>query len=231
MIALVQLSTVIESLLIATSDALDSQKLLDLLRLRSKQAQEELAELRSDDQEERLELEQQITLLHGISLGEISKQISKLNASYDQTGRSFQIVDTAFGWKIYTKPEYAPYLGNLFPAAKQQKLSQPAMETLAIVAYRQPVTKASIESVRGVSSDGMLQKLLDADLVKIAGRSEMPGRPLLYETTSFFYEHFGIRSIDDLPNSGELRNMAWPTQLASEETNQPRQMALGEFQQ
>ena len=84
------------------------------------------------------------------------------------------------------------------------------METLAIVAYRQPVTKASIEHVRGVSSDSILQKLLDRELIKIAGRADLPGRPLLYGTTDFFFEHFGIKSIDELPNSEELRAVELP---------------------
>jgi segregation and condensation protein B len=88
------------------------------------------------------------------------------------------------------------------------------METLAIIAYRQPVTKAAIEAVRGVSCDGMLQKLLDRDLVRIGGRAELPGRPLLYETTELFFEHFGIRSIDELPNANELRRVKLPEPAA-----------------
>jgi segregation and condensation protein B len=84
------------------------------------------------------------------------------------------------------------------------------METLAIIAYRQPITKAAIEAVRGVSCDGMLQKLLDRELVRIGGRADLPGRPMLYETTELFFEHFGIRSIEDLPNSGELRKVKLP---------------------
>ncbi|MEI6606865.1 MAG: SMC-Scp complex subunit ScpB, partial [Verrucomicrobiota bacterium] len=82
--------------------------------------------------------------------------------------------------------------------------------TLAIIAYRQPITKAAIEAVRGVACDGMLQKLLDRDLIRIGGRADLPGRPLLYETTELFFEHFGIRSIDDLPNSTELRKVKLP---------------------
>ena len=84
------------------------------------------------------------------------------------------------------------------------------METLAIIAYRQPVTKGSIEAVRGVSCDGMLQKLLDRELIKIGGRAELPGRPLLYETTDLFFEHFGVKSVDELPNANELRTVELP---------------------
>jgi segregation and condensation protein B len=90
------------------------------------------------------------------------------------------------------------------------------METLAIIAYRQPITKAAIEAVRGVACDGMIQKLLDRDLIRIGGRAELPGRPLLYETTDVFFEHFGIRSIDDLPNANELRKVKLPEPAAAE---------------
>ncbi len=225
-----QLSTVIESILIATSDALDSQKILDLLHERLKQAKEELVACIEEEESEKEALENEINTLESLSLEKVNELIRELNAYYEEAGRSFQILDTAFGWKIYTRPEYATVLSHLFPEAKTQKLSQPAMETLAIIAYRQPITKASIEAVRGVSSDGMVQRLLDAEFVRIAGRSELPGRPLLYETTKFFYEHFGVKSIDDLPNNQELRNMAWPATAAENDAaGQPKQMALDEF--
>lgn len=227
---LVQLITVIESILIATSDALDSQKILDILVERLKQAKEELAACVEEEATEKEVLQSEISLLDDLSLEKVGLLINELNVYYEEAGRSFRILDTAFGWKIYTRPEYASVLTHLFPETKAQKLSQPAMETLAIIAYRQPMTKASIEAVRGVSSDGMVQRLLDAELVKIAGRSDLPGRPLLYETTNFFYEHFGVKSIEELPNSQELRNMAWPATAAEKEASgQPEQMSLGEL--
>jgi segregation and condensation protein B len=106
-------------------------------------------------------------------------------------------------------------------------MSGPAMETLAIIAYRQPITKAAIEAVRGVACDGMLQKLLDRDLIRIGGRAELPGRPLLYETTDLFFEHFGIRSIDDLPNAAELRKMKLPDPAeAGDQTTADAEMQL-----
>ena len=102
------------------------------------------------------------------------------------------------------------------------------METLAIVAYRQPITKAAIEAVRGVSCDGMIQKLLDRDLVRIGGRADLPGRPLLYQTTDLFFEHFGINSIDDLPNASELRRVKLPEpkEAAAPSEEAERQLAL-----
>src|ERR1700757_763658 len=97
------------------------------------------------------------------------------------------------------------------------RLSAPALETLAIIAYRQPITKADIEAIRGVTVDGVMQKLLDAGLVKITGRAEIPGRPLLYITTQHFMEHFGLKNLDELPNASELREVALPKAAAPAE--------------
>jgi segregation and condensation protein B len=107
---------------------------------------------------------------------------------------------------------------QLYPEAKPTRLSGPQLETLAIVAYRQPVTRADIEAVRGVAVDGVMQILLDRGLVKIAGRAEVPGRPLLYSTTEYFLEHFGLKTTDELPNSSELKRVALPTAPQAEET-------------
>ncbi len=149
----------------------------------------------------------------------ITTAIAELNHHYDTTGRAFLCTERAKGWKIYTRPDYAPFVRQLFPGRKPSRLSGPAMETLAIVAYRQPVTKASIEAVRGVSCDGMLQKLLDRELIRIGGRAELPGRPLLYETTDLFFEHFGVKSVDDLPNASELRTVKLPKPETEETTD------------
>jgi segregation and condensation protein B len=98
----------------------------------------------------------------------------------------------------------------LFPAPKPARLSSPALETLAIIAYRQPITRADVEAVRGVTIDGVLQTLMERGLVKISGRAEIPGRPLLYETTEFFLDHFGLRNLEELPNVTELRTRHLP---------------------
>ena len=99
---------------------------------------------------------------------------------------------------------------SCFPEYRSARLSAPAMETLAIIAYRQPITRADIEAIRGVAVDGVLQTLLDRGLVKISGRAEVPGRPLLYETTQNFMDHFGLRNLDELPNVIELRKVRLP---------------------
>ena len=121
------------------------------------------------------------------------------------------------GWTLVTEPTAAPCVRQLYPEAKPTRLSGPALETLAIIAYRQPVTRADIEAVRGVAVDGVMQVLLDRSLVKIAGRAEVPGRPLLYSTTEYFLQHFGLKSTDELPNAGELRRIPLPQAPPPEE--------------
>jgi segregation and condensation protein B len=124
--------------------------------------------------------------------------------------RAYEVRESAAGWQLVTKPEYSPWLRQLFPENRAARLSAPAMETLAIIAYRQPITRADLEAVRGVAVDGVMQTLMDRGLVKIAGRADIPGRPLLYETTQNFMEHFGLKNLDDLPNANELRKIQLP---------------------
>lgn len=141
---------------------------------------------------------------------EVAAAISRLNLAYLEAGRAFLLQERPAGWRIMSRMEYAPWVRELFPDRKPSRLSPGALETLAIIAYRQPLTRSSIEAVRGVSIDGALQTLLDRNIVRIAGRADLPGRPLLYETTDLFLEHFGIRTVNDLPNSAELRAKKLP---------------------
>lgn len=150
----------------------------------------------------------EVTALGGVSENEIFDAVDTLSAEYSESGRSFVIRETAAGWQLVTSATFGPWLRQLYPESKPPRMSAPALETLAIIAYRQPVTRADIEAVRGVSVDGVMQTLLDRNLVRIAGRADIPGRPLLYETTHFFMEHFGLRDLDELPNAGELRRAA-----------------------
>ncbi len=136
--------------------------------------------------------------------------LNELKANYQHAGHSFQLIEQVNGWQLTTQPTFAVWVRQLFPEGKPSRLSPPALETLAIIAYRQPIMKADIEAVRGVAVDGMIQKLLEAGLIRIAGRAEVPGRPLLYESTQFFLEHFGLKSLDELPNSTELRHIHLP---------------------
>lgn len=143
--------------------------------------------------------------------GHVVAALEQLKIDYVQQGRAFQLAEKAEGWQLVSDPAYAPWVRQLFPAIKPARLTPPSLETLAIVAYRQPITRADIEAVRGVAVDGVLQNLMERGLVKIAGRAEVPGRPLLYETTQFFLEHFGLRDLDELPNAEELRTRYLPT--------------------
>jgi segregation and condensation protein B len=142
---------------------------------------------------------------------QVAAALEQLKIEYVQQGRAFQLAEKAEGWQLVSDPAYAPWVRQLFPAAKPTRLTPPSLETLAIVAYRQPITRADIEAVRGVAVDGVLQNLMERGLVKIAGRAEVPGRPLLYETTQFFLEHFGLRDLDELPNAEELRTRYLPS--------------------
>ena len=131
--------------------------------------------------------------------------LATLADGYRQGGHAFELSETAAGWQLNTAPACAPWVRQLFPEGRPARLSAPALETLAIIAYRQPVTRADVEAVRGVDAGGVVQTLLDRALVHIAGRAELPGRPLLYETTQLFLEHFRLRSVNELPAFDELR--------------------------
>src|SRR5437868_4500045 len=141
---------------------------------------------------------------------EAAAALEQLKIEYIEQQRAFQLIEKAEGWQLATDPQYAQWVRELFPAPKPARLSAPALETLAIIAYRQPITRADVEAVRGVNIDGVLQTLMERGLVKIAGRAEIPGRPLLYETTQFFLDHFGLRNLEELPNVEELRKRNLP---------------------
>lgn len=129
----------------------------------------------------------------------VSGAIRELNAQYEQTGRSFRAERLAGGWQLLTLPTFGPLLHRLHTERQQSKLSQPALETLSIIAYRQPIMRAEIEAIRGVASGEVLRGLMERRLIKIVGRAEELGRPMLYGTTKEFLKVFGLASLDDLP--------------------------------
>jgi segregation and condensation protein B len=141
---------------------------------------------------------------------QIAVALEQLKIEYIEQQRAFQLVEKAEGWQLASDPLYARWVRQLFPAPKPARLTAPALETLAIIAYRQPIMRADVEAVRGVTIEGVLQTLMERGLVKIGGRAEIPGRPLLYETTQFFLDHFGLRNLDELPNVEELRTRYLP---------------------
>ena len=135
---------------------------------------------------------------------EIRKLISELALEYETTGRAFSIVEIAEGFQIVTRPQFAPWIKKMYKSKLTHRLSKPALETLAIIAYRQPITKIEIEAIRGVSAEGVLDTLLDRDLVAIKGRKDVIGRPLLYGTTKEFLRYFGLKDLTEMPKIEEL---------------------------
>jgi len=136
---------------------------------------------------------------------DIEKFINDLNDEYERSNRSFRVEEIAGGWQIRTKPEFAAPIKSLLNIQRRERLSGPALETLAIIAYKQPITKAEIEGIRGVNVDWMISNLIDKDLVRVTGRKDIIGHPFMYGTTTRFLEHFGLASLKDLPNVEELR--------------------------
>jgi segregation and condensation protein B len=134
----------------------------------------------------------------------IAAVVEELRAEYDAGERSFQIYEVAGGYQMLTRPEYAVVLERFETVPQTSKLSVAALEVLAIISYRQPLGRLEIEEIRGVQSSAVLRTLQDRDLVEPVGRSEGIGRPLLYGTTNRFLEHFGFRSLEDLPRPDEL---------------------------
>lgn len=138
---------------------------------------------------------------------QIAGILSDLKADYARDGRSFEIIEIANGYEIATKKEFAPWLLKLELQRKIKQVTQSALETLAILAYKQPVTRAEIEELRGVDVSGVLTTLTERDFIKIVGKKEVPGRPFLYGTTDKFLEHFGLKSLHDLPNLDEIKSI------------------------
>lgn len=142
-----------------------------------------------------------------ITEDEVLSIIRELNKEYVNTNRAFRIIQAAGGFQFATLPDFAIWLGLMAKEKSKRKLSQSALETLAVIAYKQPVTKPEIEAIRGVNVDYMLNALLERDLITIVGRAATPGRPLLYGTTKTFLKHFGINDLIDLPKPREIEEI------------------------
>jgi segregation and condensation protein B len=171
--------------------------------------------------------------LRKIKEEELTTALEQLAQDHETAARSYRLVCVAGSWQFVSQPEYAPWLKALVGhKSRPPRLSQPALETLAIVAYRQPITRAEIEQVRGVAVDGVMQTLLERGLVVQTGRAEVVGRPSLYGTTQVFLEYFGLRGLEDLPAADELRRIpvTKPETLATVDpglaTATPEQLAL-----
>lgn len=142
-----------------------------------------------------------------ISSDDIQKSVDELNLTYSQNKSAINIVMIANGYTHATKTDYAKYVGYLSSEKSKRRLSQAALETLSIIAYKQPITKPELESIRGVNSDYILSALLEKQLITISGRSETIGRPLLYKTTDEFLKYFGLKNLGDLPKPREIEEI------------------------
>jgi segregation and condensation protein B len=139
---------------------------------------------------------------------DLTTALEELVREHETTARSYRLACVAGAWQFVTQPEFSPWIRALVGVkARPPRLSQAALETLAIIAYRQPVTRAEVEQVRGVNVDGTMQTILERGLVEQSGRAEVIGRPALYSTTPQFLEYFGLRSLEELPSADELRRI------------------------
>jgi segregation and condensation protein B len=154
--------------------------------------------------------------LRQLDAEEVEASINELNAEYERADKPYRIVRIAGGFQFATLLSYADWIGRLYKEQARRKLSQSGIESLAIIAYKQPVTKADIESIRGVNCDYVLKTLLEKELVTIVGRAHAPGRPLLYGTTREFLKHFGLNEITDLPRPREIEEILGESQFETE---------------
>ena len=142
-----------------------------------------------------------------VQAADIRRLFLELAGEYEQAGRGLRIVEVAEGFQMVTDPALAPHVAKLTRRVRTIRLTKPSLETLAIIAYRQPLTRIEIEQIRGVDAGGVLDTLLRLNLIRITGRKEAVGRPLLYGTTREFLDHFGLRSLEDLPSKEELQGV------------------------
>lgn len=158
-------------------------------------------------------LEQLKYALNGLETSEIRKNLEELKLEMENTKRGLRITEVAGGFQMITDANFSPFLKRLHKDRRAERLSRPALETLAIVAYKQPVTKAEIEALRNVNVDGLLDNLLVKNLVRIAGRKKAPGSPYVFGTTKKFLEYFGLKSLDELPKMEDFSKIQDNIQL------------------
>jgi segregation and condensation protein B len=154
-----------------------------------------------------------------MTIGDASKEavlhaLHELQGGYEYEQRGMQVVEIAGGWQMVTRPEHASWIRRLDKSKTAPKLSRSALETLAIIAYKQPIVRAEIEHIRGVEASGVLRTLLERKLVRIVGRKDVPGRPIMYGTTKFFLQHFGLKDLAELPPLREFKELGESDQIS-----------------
>ena len=184
-----ELKFILESILFSSQEPLNAKEIRDILVRAAEQSEEAKA-------------------FKKVKVDDVITCLEQLAAEHTQAARSYRLACIAGTWQFFTQPEFAPWIKALVGEKhRPTRLSQPALETLAIIAYRQPITRAEVEQIRGVTIDGVMQTLLERGLVQQAGRADVIGRPMTYATTVAFLEYFGLRAIEDLPAADELRRV------------------------
>jgi len=148
-----------------------------------------------------------VSVLGDVTKVEVERTLRSLGDELEQEGRGIRLVEIAGGYRLVTKQEYASWIKRLDKAKSSTKLSRSALESLAIIAYKQPLVRSEIEEIRGVETSGVVRTLLERKLVRIVGRKEVPGRPIMYGTTKFFLEHFGLNDLSQLPPLREFKEL------------------------
>jgi len=156
---------------------------------------------------EPLSVDRMLGVVEGVAREELMSALRALQADYAAEGRGLQLVEVAGGFQMTTRPDCAPWIKRLEKAKEGARLSRSAMETLAIVAYKQPAVRAEIEQIRGVDSAGVLKTLLERRMVRIVGRKDAPGRPIMYGTTRQFLQAFGMKDLSDLPALRDIKEL------------------------
>jgi len=181
--------------------------------------------------EKPLAIEQIRKVLDSLGPDETRLIIGELAQDYEQANRGIRIAEIAGGFQMITPPALAPFLKKLYKEKRQEKLSRPALETLAIIAYKQPVTKTEIESLRNVNVDGVMSSLLDKELIRVTGRKKVPGRPYVFGTTREFLECFGLKSLDELPKKEEFALLAQKSDIEIIKEEKPQTMEVSDDSQ
>ncbi len=159
---------------------------------------------------EPISLDRLTMVITGLAKAEVAQALRSLQQDYDLDGRGLRIVELAGGYQIITRPDCAPWVKRLEKVKTAPKLSRSALETMSIIAYKQPVVRSEIEAIRGVETSGVLRTLLDRRLVRMVGRKDVPGRPILYGTTKLFLQQFGLRDLADLPPLRDIKDLGEP---------------------
>ncbi|MFH2145868.1 MAG: SMC-Scp complex subunit ScpB [Candidatus Omnitrophota bacterium] len=170
-----------------------------------------------------LNLKQLTEVFEGADSADIKEALNKLKEEYNESGHGVQIAEIAGGYQYSTHPDCAEYLKKLYKNRRVWRLSSPALETVAIIAYKQPITRAEIEFIRGVNVDGVIRTLLERGLIKIKGKKDVPGRPILYGTTEEFLKYFGLKNIGELPLIETFVPQALEMDSSESESETPKQ--------